>query len=176
MKEGKTALFIGRFQPFHLGHYSVVSEMDRDPGIQRILIGVGSSEDANTEHNPFSFREREAMISLALKKRIKKPVEIFGIPDVFNASKWLKLVKLLAPRKFSVVYTGNSWVGGIFDGTDIEVLPIKAEIIISGTKIRKMIKKGRNGEKFVLPEIAKAIRNLGGFDRIKRTSHFDFQP
>lgn len=53
-------VFIGRFQPFHLGHKAVI---DRALEISRqVLVLVGSANRSRSIHNPFTFDERAAII------------------------------------------------------------------------------------------------------------------
>lgn len=59
-KEFDLLVFVGRFQPFHLGHKAVIDkalELSKN-----VLILVGSSGSARTTRNPFTFAEREDMI------------------------------------------------------------------------------------------------------------------
>lgn len=53
-------VFIGRFQPLHLGHTSVISKALELA--DNVLVLVGSSFQPRTEFNPWSFVEREDMI------------------------------------------------------------------------------------------------------------------
>ncbi len=55
-----TSVFIGRFQPFHNGHKTVIDHMITES--DRCLILVGSSFQEPTARNPFSFYLREEMI------------------------------------------------------------------------------------------------------------------
>src|SRR3989338_4597048 len=52
----KKALFIGRFQPFHLGHLSDVKLALKD--FDEVIIAIGSSQESGTSDNPFSDDER----------------------------------------------------------------------------------------------------------------------
>jgi bifunctional NMN adenylyltransferase/nudix hydrolase len=53
-------VFIGRFSPFHNGHAAVLSRALRTS--KAVLVLVGSSGQARTTKNPFSFEERRKMI------------------------------------------------------------------------------------------------------------------
>lgn len=54
------AVFIGRFQPFHLGHQRIIDESLTIA--DRVLILVGSCFEPRSLRNPWSFEERETMI------------------------------------------------------------------------------------------------------------------
>lgn len=53
-------VFIGRFQPFHVGHLEVMlSALEQ---ASTLIVLVGSSNQPRTEKNPFTFEERKEMI------------------------------------------------------------------------------------------------------------------
>ena len=54
------AVFLGRFQPFHNGHESVVKKYRDD--YDEFCIVIGSSEKEGTKNNPLSFEERKKVI------------------------------------------------------------------------------------------------------------------
>ena len=56
--------FIGRFSPFHRGHYQVVKRALELS--QKVIIIVGSANRPRTAKNPFTFEERRNIISSAL--------------------------------------------------------------------------------------------------------------
>ena len=45
---------IGRFQPFHLGHYSVITSIARD--VDELVIGIGSATKEPRAKEPFYCR------------------------------------------------------------------------------------------------------------------------
>ena len=59
-----SSLYIGRFQPFHFGHLSVVKKIIEKG--EFLIIGIGSAEDNFLPENPFTASERWEMITLAL--------------------------------------------------------------------------------------------------------------
>ena len=51
MIKHKVGLYVGRFQPFHNGHLSIVKE-----GLAhcaRLILVIGSAQESGTEQNPF---------------------------------------------------------------------------------------------------------------------------
>ena len=145
----KRALFIGRFQPFHNGHLSVVKAIDDD--IDEVIVGVGSSQYSDSEDNPFSFEQREKMIKKVLDQELEKPYQIISVPDIHDEKNWVKHVVNIVPD-FDVVYTGNDWVKGLFDQAGRETRPVQEEIEISGTELRKMIKEDNEKWKQYVPK------------------------
>ena len=68
-------IFFGRFQPFHLGHISVIQKIVDDGLIPFILIG--SSDQERTDKNPYSYIERKTLI-----QSIFPEIQIKPLPDV----------------------------------------------------------------------------------------------
>lgn len=56
----KVGVFIGRFQPFHLGHATVVQRMAQE--CQHVILVLGSSNRHRSVKNPLSFQQRKTMI------------------------------------------------------------------------------------------------------------------
>lgn len=52
-------VFLGRFQPFHLGHQMIINEIISDGLKPLILIGVSKTTD---KKNPFSYIKRASML------------------------------------------------------------------------------------------------------------------
>ena len=108
-----TALFLGRFQPFHLGHLHVIKEALKEA--DRIVIGVAYNENADKNENPFSVKERIEMIDLALPANEVSNYTVFPVPDNEDDGRWVEELEALLP-KFDVVYTsdkntfGEKWV------------------------------------------------------------------
>ena len=67
-------IFIGRFQPFHYGHASIILEGLKKA--QHVIVLVGSADSARTWRNPFTYEERA--------KVIHEWYEMEGIKKVFE--------------------------------------------------------------------------------------------
>ena len=157
----KTGLFIGRFQPFHKGHLDAVKHILKE--VDRLIIGIGSSQYSGTFDNPFTAEERKEMI----KKVLKDSCEIVFIPDIHDEKRWGGYVEKVCP-KFDVVYTGSRYTKRCFE--ILGKYPIKNIKEISGisaTEVRKRIKKGNNWQELVPAEVAEEIIRINGIERIK---------
>jgi bifunctional NMN adenylyltransferase/nudix hydrolase len=65
MSKPQFGVFIGRFQPLHIGHEHVVRQAFDQVG--RLIVLVGSANVARDPRNPFTFDERAAMLRSAFR-------------------------------------------------------------------------------------------------------------
>ena len=134
-------LYIGRFQPFHLGHLDAVKQCF--DFADSVIIGIGSSQYQNQPDNPFSAQLRTEMIKRSLEEAKIAPdlVTIILIPDIQNDEKWVSHVEKLAPG-FGPVMTGSAHVQKLFKPVH-SVHPIitpKFNLKISGTEVRRRMR------------------------------------
>ncbi len=160
-------LYIGRFQPFHLGHLSAIKQALEQ--VERLYIGIGSSQYHHTEENPFTTEEREKMIELTLKEaKIFDKCQIFLIPDIHAEEKWVEHVKKLIPP-FDMVFVGNEGpVKTLFEKAGTKVQSVKQELDISATEVRKRIKSNQEWQRLVSPTTAEYLQTVGSMERIKK--------
>lgn len=141
-------LLIGRFQPFHLGHLDALrfalSKVDK------LWIGLGSSNKPLQKNNPFSAEERKEMILSSIDESMKQRIQIYFIPDLENHIKWIELIDALVP-KFDTVFTNDELTRHLYSKRDVEVLPIPfvKRDILSGTNIRNMMISDQKWEDLV---------------------------
>lgn len=141
-------LLIGRFQPFHLGHLEALqfalSKVDR------LWMGLGSSNKPSQKNNPFTAEQRKEMILSSIDESIKDKIEIYFIPDFENHQKWVEHIDTIVP-KFDVVFTNDEMTKYLYSKRDITVLPIPflKRDILSGTNIRDLIISDQPWEEFV---------------------------
>lgn len=85
-------VFIGRFQPFHLGHKSVV-----DQALKRanhVIMLIGSANLPRSLRNPFTVTERTQMIKGAYPKDDADRIHCVGLDDaLYNDTRWLQYVQ-----------------------------------------------------------------------------------
>ncbi|MDR0980270.1 MAG: adenylyltransferase/cytidyltransferase family protein, partial [Methanocalculaceae archaeon] len=82
----RRGLYVGRFQPYHNGHRSVIERIADE--VDELIIGIGSAEISHDLRHPFTAGERVLMISRALKD-IKIPVYIIPLEDVKRNALWV---------------------------------------------------------------------------------------
>lgn len=85
-------VFIGRFQPFHLGHKSVVDEALKLA--ENVIMLIGSANLPRSTRNPFSVAERTQMILGAYSNKDAKRIHCVGLDDaLYNDNRWLQYVQ-----------------------------------------------------------------------------------
>jgi cytidyltransferase-like protein len=108
-----TALFIGRYQPFHEGHKKLIETGIRRVG--QVCIAIRNTYEIGGSKNPFTYKEIRERIDDMMSEH-KGKYEIVLLPNITN-----------------VMY-------GRDVGYDFEQLELDPEIeAISGTEIRKQM-------------------------------------
>ncbi len=161
----KRGLFIGRFQPMHLGHLKDIKDALKE--VDELIIGVGSSKKKNTKENPFSVKERIEMIEYVLSDQDIENYTVFPIPDFQEDKKWVEHVETLV-LKFDVVFTGNKWTEKCFKKKGYKIKKIKLIKGISSTTIRNRILKNKNWQELVPKKTTEYLEKIKGVARIKK--------
>ncbi|MFW9907312.1 MAG: nicotinamide-nucleotide adenylyltransferase [Candidatus Thorarchaeota archaeon] len=103
------SIFIGRFQPIHLGHMHTIKQiLEKD---EELIIAVGSAQYSHTPNNPFTGGERVMLIKRALMDEglpIER-IDIIPIPDININPLWIAHLKSYVPY-FEKAYTHNALV------------------------------------------------------------------
>ena len=127
------ALFIGRWAPFHKGHFAIMEKVYKEDPSRPLMIFV-----RNTKVEHWSAIERKEMVEIAMKK-MKIPATVMIIPDIDSVN-WGRGVGY-TPRMIDVdVAIKNGY---------------------SGTKIREMLHGDNDSWKdFVCPGVDEYLLNL----------------
>lgn len=85
------SVYIGRFQPFHIGHLALLRQaLEHAP---RCVVVLGSSNQARTPRNPFTWNERADMIRQALGPAERERVVFLPVRDYYNEGRWVEAVR-----------------------------------------------------------------------------------
>lgn len=141
-KDKKTAVFLWRFQPFHIGHMSIVEKIFQND-FEKLLLIIGSSDKSWTDENPWTLQEREEIIRASIPLELQEKIDIIGLDDVPDDDVWCENLKQLFSEEV-ILFTGNEWVRDICERQGITTDWITPTIDISATKIREMIKRGED--------------------------------
>jgi nicotinamide-nucleotide adenylyltransferase len=164
-------LYIGRFQPYHLGHQAVMHKIAEE--VDEIIIVVGSAQVSHTPENPFTAGERMTMIYGALED-LRHRCYIMPLQDVDRNAVWVSHVRSMTPA-FDLVYSNNPLVVELFAEVGIEVRkpPMYGRESYSGTSIRKLIVEGGDWRSMVPESVASVIVDIGGVERLMNISRND---
>jgi len=148
-------LLIGRFQPFHLGHIDGIKFALRK--VDKLWLGIGSSNKSPEKNNPFSADERKEMIESSIVPEIAKKIQIYYISDVNDHEKWIENLDTIVP-KYDVVFSNDEMTQHLYSKHKINVLPIPftKRDVLSGTNVRNKIISDLKWEHLV-PEGTKNI-------------------
>ncbi len=81
------AVFIGRFEPFHLGHLAILRRaLALSP---RVVVLIGSAEAPRSAKNPWSFSERVVMVQAALGEDASRVTALPLRDHLYNENAWL---------------------------------------------------------------------------------------
>jgi nicotinamide-nucleotide adenylyltransferase len=158
-------LVIGRFQPFHKGHYSVVDEVLRK--CDDLVMVIGSAQESHTARNPFTAGERYLMISSSLSPEERLRTAIIPVPDVNRYSVWVAHVESYVPP-FDIVFSNSDLTRSLFSQAGYAVKKTKAYKpgLYSATAIRVKIAAGGNWWNLVPSPVASIIEGLDGRERL----------
>ncbi|RLI79854.1 nicotinamide-nucleotide adenylyltransferase [Archaeoglobales archaeon] len=159
--------FIGRFQPYHLGHHEVIKNIINE--VDELIIGIGSAQESHSFENPFTAGERVLMISMALNELdIKKRVYIIPLEDIKRNSLWVAHVREMVPP-FDVVYSNNPLVKRLFKeaGMEVKGTHMYNRVEYQGTEIRRKMINGDDWKRYVPKAVAEVIEAIDGINRIR---------
>lgn len=169
-------LFIGRFQPFHLGHIAAIKFAFTS--IDELVIVIGSSEAGYDPQNPFTAGERISMIKDSLNADTMidcKKTLIVPVPDTNVHSTWTHTVDMLVP-KYDVVFTNNEFTGYLFIQRNITVTEPKLvnRDDLSGTEIRRRMLKNIKWSHLVTEQTQLVIQKINGVERVKKIASLSY--
>ena len=159
-------LLIGRFQPFHLGHLEALqfalSKVDK------LWLGLGSSNKPIEKNNPFSADERKKMILSSIDDAMKSKIVIYFIPDVDNHVKWIEQIDTIVPN-FDIVFSNDPLTNHLYSKRTVQVvsIPFLKRDQLSGTRIRDLMKSDQKWDALVPSGTELILKNLDVANRLK---------
>jgi nicotinamide-nucleotide adenylyltransferase len=167
------ALYIGRFQPYHLGHQAVLEKIALE--VEEIVIVIGSAQESHTPENPFTGGERVEMIYAALSEcSLRERCYVMPLQDIQRNSVWVSHLQSMVPR-FEAVYSNNPLVIRLISEAGIEIRnpPMYQRELFSGTAIRKLMTENGDWKRLVPGSVAEFIEETGGVERLISVSKSD---
>jgi len=140
------SVYIGRFQPFHLGHLALLQRaLALAP---RCVVVLGSAHQARTPKNPWTWQERAEMIRLALPAADRDRVQFLPVRDHYDQGRWVQAVRqgvadVIAQaggsgraRVALVGHFKDATSAYLRDFSEWTVLPVEREGLVDGTHVR----------------------------------------
>jgi len=170
----KRGLFVGRFQPFHLGHLAAIKDVLKE--VDELVIVIGSAQYSHNLNNPFTAGERLIMIRKALEEAgiDYSRVWVVPVPDAHLHMMWVSAVEGYTPS-FSVVYSNEPLTRRLFIEAKYRVKSIRfhERKLYSSTEIRERMLKEESWEKLVPRSVAVFIKEIDGVNRLRDLTKSD---
>jgi nicotinamide-nucleotide adenylyltransferase len=158
MKQQETGIFIGRFQPFHLGHLSTVKFALEQ--VKHLYIVVGSSQKSHELKNPFTAGERILMIRNTLNSEKVDPSRylIIPVPDATGHAVWTAFIDQVVPA-YQVVFSSDRLTLQLYKEKGVPTIepPLLDRPKYSATEVRRRIIEGGKWKVLVPSSVVKII-------------------
>lgn len=164
-------LFVGRFQPPHLGHVEALDGIAEQ--VDRLVIVVGSSQYSHTLENPFTAGERVWMLEEALPAH-GLAATIVPVPDIHRNALWVNHVETFVPP-FDVCFTNNALPQRLFReaGYEVRTFELVDRERFEGTRVRERMLDGDDWEHLVPDPAVEIIHEIDGPKRLADLTQSD---
>jgi nicotinamide-nucleotide adenylyltransferase len=167
-------LFVGRFQPFHLGHLGAIKDILKE--VDELVVVIGSAQYSHNLNNPFTAGERLVMVRKALEEAgiDYSRVWVVPVPDAHLHMMWVASVEGYTPP-FDVVYSNEPLTHRLFieAGYKVKAVRFHERKLYSSTEIRERMLKGESWEKLVPKSVAAFIKEIDGVNRLRDLNKSD---
>lgn len=167
-------IYVGRFQPFHVGHLHAIRDILEE--VDEIIIVIGSAQYSHNATNPFTAGERLVMIRKALGEAgIPEPrFWIVPVPDVHLHMMWVSSVVGYTP-KFNAAFSNEPLTRRLFleAGYEVKAIRFFERKTHSSTLIRDKMLKNQGWEELVPRSVAALIKEVDGVNRIQDLTRSD---
>ncbi|MFB6309230.1 MAG: nicotinamide-nucleotide adenylyltransferase [Haloarculaceae archaeon] len=167
--------YIGRFQPYHNGHHTMVEHIAED--VDELVLGIGSAGDSHSTHDPFTAGERIMMITRAVSEFERENglvTYVVPIEDLERHAVWVSHVQSMCPS-FDVAYSNNPLVIRLFEEAGIEVR--QSQLFdrdrLEGSDIRQRMIEGEQWRDSVPDAVVETIEEINGVQRLRTIAEND---
>jgi nicotinamide-nucleotide adenylyltransferase len=167
-------LYVGRFQPFHLGHLDAIKEVLKE--VDELVIVIGSAQYSHNIRDPFTAGERLVMVRRALEEggMDDSRIWIVPVPDVHLHMMWVSAVEGYTPH-FDVVFSNEPLSRRLFmeAGYKVKAIRFFERKLYSSTYIREKVIRDENWQKLVPKSVAAFIKEIDGVNRLRDLTKSD---
>jgi nicotinamide-nucleotide adenylyltransferase len=167
-------LYVGRFQPFHLGHLQAIKIVLEN--VDELVIVIGSAQYSHNANNPFTAGERLVMVRHALQEAgiDYSRLWIVPVPDVHLHMLWVSALEGYTP-KFNIVYSNEPLTRRLFmeKGYKVKNIRFIERKDYNSTLVREKMLKDESWTKLVPKSVAEFITTIDGVNRLRDLAQTD---
>ena len=168
-------LYVGRFQPFHIGHLEAIKVALKE--VEELVIVIGSAQYSHNNHNPFTAGARIVMIRRALEEANINPSRIWivPVPDVHLHMLWVSALEGYTPH-FETVFSNEPLTRRLFTENKYKVKKIQffERKQYNSTLIRQKMLTDESWKKFVPKSVVDYIEKIDGINRLRDLARTDY--
>jgi nicotinamide-nucleotide adenylyltransferase len=163
----ESCLYVGRFQPLHIGHFDVLTGLAARYG--RVIVAISNAHVSHTPKDPLTGGERYSLLRTACAREGMENVDIVPIPVDPLPTTWVPVIATLCP-KFDCVYGRNPMHAALFEHWGYPTVTLDHHARpTSGTAVRELMATGRPEWRTLVPEsIHLMIQELQLEKRLRR--------
>jgi nicotinamide-nucleotide adenylyltransferase len=170
----KRGLYVGRFQPFHLGHLDAIKRVLKE--VDEVVVVIGSAQYSHNVNNPFTAGERLVMVRTALRDAGIEDTRywVVPVPDIHLHMMWVSYVEGYTPH-FDVVFSNEPLTQRLFSEAGYSVKPISffERKLYSSTVVRERMVNGETWETLVPKGVANFLKEIDGLGRLRELHKSD---
>ena len=167
-------VYVGRFQPFHLGHLDAIKHVLEE--VEEIVVVIGSAQYSHNVNDPFTAGERLVMVRNALEEAEidSARVWVVPVPDVHLHMMWVASVEGYTP-KFQIVYSNEPLTKRLFmeSGYKVKGIPFFERQFYSSTMVREKMLVDESWRTLVPKSVADFILEIDGVNRVRELNRTD---
>ena len=160
-------LYVGRFQPFHLGHLGAIKYSLKE--VDELVIVIGSAQYSHNANNPFTAGERLVMVRRALFEAgvDYSKLWIVPVPDVHLHMLWVSAVEGYTP-KFNALFSNEPLTKRLFmeAGYEVKTVPLFERKMYVSTIVREKMVKDNSWMELVPKSVVDFILEIDGVNRL----------
>ncbi|MDH3395583.1 MAG: adenylyltransferase/cytidyltransferase family protein [Nitrosopumilus sp.] len=136
--------------------------------VDKLWVGLGSSNKPVQKNNPFSAEERKQMILSSIDNTMKEKISIYFIPDLDNHVKWIEKIDTIVP-KFDIIFSNDELTKHLYSKRSVQVIaiPFLNRNVLSGTHIRDLIISDQKWDNLVPQGTRNFLKNTSAKEHLK---------
>jgi len=167
-------LYVGRFQPFHLGHLEAIKKILEE--VEELVVVIGSAQYSHRPDNPYTAGERLVMIRTALEEAKVEYARLWVVPvaDVHLHMMWVSALEGYTP-KFQLVYSNDPLTRRLFmeAGYKVKSIPFYDRQFYSSTVVREKMLLDDSWKTLVPKGVSDFILEIDGVNRLRDLNRTD---